>query len=289
MNASTGGVGNGWVLSDQPYMVHYDGTNIYTVVFSPLESYRFTESAGVFTGANNIQETLTAADDGTLTFTQTDGTVLQFGGFGFGANNALNGQLLGFYAADGSSEVVTATDGPDNQISQMQWFMGGSSQPYQQEDLTYVGGSGVNAARVSAIVLSAWDPGTSALVPVRRADYTYYDGSVPSFGWIGDLQSATESVYNAAGTSYAAVGSDYYRYTGGHLTLALSPQGVANADGLSTVETAETSTLAPMPRRPSSTTAYAKYRPRPRPPSADCARMVTHAARTSRSVLGARR
>ena len=240
-----GGVGKGWMLSDQPYISHISTTASFTVTVSPLESYRFELVDGVFQGDNGILESLSQSGN-VISFVRTDGTVYQFNDFSFGADNALNGQLLGVYGVNGASQIVTATGGPENQISAMAWYTGsspssaGTSQAFQKENITYVG-SGVNADRVASITLSGSYGG--ALVDMRRVDYTYYDGTTP-YGFAGDLESATEYAFDAGGTPQL-LGSSYYRYVNGHLSGALSPQGVANFGGLTAARAAYSSDLAP--------------------------------------------
>ena len=245
--AVSGGLGWGWQLSDQPYVVK-NGSG-YFVVFSPEECYSFTENGnGTFTGNHGIKETMSETG-GILSFVETDGTVWQFNDYNFDAADARNGQLIGYYSPDGSKQVVTATDADaSNQISVMEWYVGGSSHPYQVEDITYYDAAGdpANVGRVSSILLQCWN-GT-ALVDTREVDYTYYDGSNVLYGSAGTLESATEYVFDAGGNNPTPVGMYYYRYHGNRLTLELSPQGVVNAvgsGGLTALRAAGTSTLFP--------------------------------------------
>ena len=218
---STGGLGWGWMLADQPYVVC--SGNQYTVVCGPEEAYHFTAGSGsTFSGLYGIQETLAAESGNMLAFTRPDGTVYLFNGFGPDPTSAMNGQLAGIYQPDGSSQVVTGTAGPNGQISEMQWFAGGATTPYQTQQIAYYT-AGVNAGRVLSITLLGSDGSFQ-----RQVTYTYYDTNTGN-GDIGCLESATTAAYDAATAAWNVTGIDYYRYTGDHLSLALTPQGAANA------------------------------------------------------------
>ncbi len=240
--ASSGGVGNGWLLADQPHIVTYPGTSYYVVVVSPTETYSFQKSGSVYSGENGIQETMSQSGS-VISFVRADGTVLQFNDFSHGSGSALNGQFLGCYSPSGSRQVVSATGGPNNQITRMDWTIGGASQADQEEQIAYFT-SGVNSGRVASITLLRWNG--SALVSVRRVDYSYYDGSTAN-GQTGDLQSAAEYCYDPSGVTATLVGTSFYRYTSGRMTLALSPQGYANATAAlgGIYDTADTALLLP--------------------------------------------
>ena len=243
LGAATGGIGR-WMLGDQPYVVSENGT--LRVVFSPTQSYWFSPNGSSFTPLYGAKESLSAdTSDRLLIFKELDGTVDTFWDLSFG--DAKAGELVSRNQPDGSVQAVTATDSDaGNQVSAMQWQVSASAAPYQTETLAYYDAvqDPANVGRLETITLSGYN-GT-ALVAARSVTYAYYNGVThAAYGGAGDLESATEYVYDSNGLNPTAVGSYYYRYflNPDCLRLALTPQGVANAGGLTTVE-AE-SALAP--------------------------------------------
>ena len=224
LKTSTGGLGN-WMLADQPYATRPGNSSTVKVVLSANACYGFTQNTdGSYSPVNGIQEKLAAGANGTLVFTTRDGTIYEFNGFSFGADDARNGQFLAECSPNGDSETVAALDANHcYQISTLDFTASGSSTPYQVEQIAYDPGDGTaNTEHIASIALEDWNG--SELTPMRQVDYAYYDGST-SLGKAGDLESATEYVNGGL----TAVGTSYYRYANGYLAVALSPQGYSNA------------------------------------------------------------
>ena len=225
---STGSLGRGWMLSDQPYVIGDSGQ--YRVVLGPETSYQFDYDAdsGEYAGQNGILETLTATSGGQLAFAAQDGSVYLFNPTdAAGAGSLLNGQLISITSPGGATQVVTGTDATAaDQISTMEWRVSPDAQAYRSESIGYLT-SGINANHVQSIVEQGWDG--SEMVNTTKVEYTFYDGSNPTYGWAGTLESAAHYVWDAGTSSWSFTGLDYYRYDLTTLALVISPQGAANA------------------------------------------------------------
>ena len=136
----SGGLGLGWSLTDEPYAMTVSAMRT-AVFFSPTQSYWFTPDGDSFTPLYGAKEMLVAdTTDHLLDLTMPDGSVYVFNDFSY--TDARAGQLVAFFEADGSAEVVTATDADAaNQISQIEWYdpatAVASDTPYQAESFTY--------------------------------------------------------------------------------------------------------------------------------------------------------
>ena len=256
LTPQTGGTGLGpdW-FSDQPYVV--SGGSGYAVVFSATQSYWFNSNGdGTFSERFGIKETLTENTSlGQADFTMPDGSVDVFNDFST-YTDARAGQFVARYSPSGAVEIVTGLDSAaSNQISQIEWFASASAYsantPYQTESYSFytTGEDPNNVGQLESIVLQGISD--TGLVNTNMVSYAYYGGTDVAYGLAHDLESATESSWDptldsgAGGWSSTNLPSDYYRYTGGLLSMALSPQQVANASGLSTVEGMSNTALSP--------------------------------------------
>ncbi|MGA2258070.1 MAG: hypothetical protein ABSG53_25680, partial [Thermoguttaceae bacterium] len=235
MSGTNCGLGFGWTLADDPFVQQLNGGSQYMVVFGPLQSYQFNYSGGTYTGTNGILETL-ADNAGVFTLTMPDGTVYQFNDFSSNNpnNGANHGAFLGMYAPTGNQVVASYYSNSGSEIASIAYSVGGSSTPCQTKQFVWSNGA------ISSVTLLD-DTGSK----VRQAVYAYY-GSGNSYGPQGELESATEQFSSNNGHTWTAGGSYYYRYeTDGLLTLAMTPQDVANAGGLAAVMAVTDSTLDP--------------------------------------------
>ena len=255
---TTGGPGCGWMLGGQPYAVTSGGET--AVVFSPTQSYWFRASGASFTPLYGGSESL-VHDSGVLSLTLPDGTVYVFNDFSASstAGPALAGQFVACYSPDGSTRKVVASTGPDAQISQIDCYApgdynpGGTSTPDQTETDTY-DTAGPNTGRLQSTTLQTCTGAT--WVDASQSTYAYYGGvNDPANGQAGDLQAVCEqswdSTLNSVAGGWTTTGDYYYRYyvtgfgrTHG-LKMALTPDDVAAAGGLSAAEGMSDSALAP--------------------------------------------
>ena len=256
MSSSSGGVGQGWTL-DQPFAMAKDAHTV-AIVFSASQSYLFGVSGGAYTPLDWAKETLSAdTTHHLLIMTTPAGGVYAFNDLSVGGGDARSGQFLSYAAPNGSIECTTATD-PNawNQIAEIQWYASASAYASktacQAETFSYDTTTGdANFGRLDSIVLEGYSDG--ALVNARMVSYGYY-GVSAAHGNRGDLESATEQFWDPTlnagngGWSLAGESSYYYRYdtTGlNGLTLALTPQEVSTAGGITVVAGMSDSALQP--------------------------------------------
>ncbi len=181
---------------------------------------------GVFFGYNGgtgtyspqffSQDSLVSDGSGGFKLTQSDGTTIDYYGFGSGVPAAQQGKLDSYTDAEG--HTTTTTYNSSGQMTSIQRTDGTTTVSYAY---TYVA-SGVNAGRVSGVALRS-GPAGGTLTSVQQVAFTYYDGTT-SYGNAGDLE--TETLEDASGNS---LGTTYYRY---YTAADLAAGGVGYVGGL---------------------------------------------------------
>ena len=228
-------LGNGWMLADQPYATE-NGSSV-VVVLGQYQTYQFTDSNGSYAPEFGALETL-ADSGGMLVFAMPDGTVYQF--FDFSYAGVKGGEFYSMTSPGGGGETATYTSA--GQIATINYVASGNSHAYQTEQFTYYPGSAASAGLLESIELYSWSSASSFWSPtnLRQVTYTYYNSASKPDGGTGDLESATEQYWS--GTGWTGGDTYYYRYYTGSgmangLELALTPQGVLNAEAACKVST----------------------------------------------------
>ena len=167
-------------------------------------------------------DTLAADGSGGYLITQSDGTSVDFYGFGSGIPAAQQGQFESSTDADGN--VTATTYNSDGQLATVGRTDGTTAVSYVY---SYIA-SGVNAGLVSDVALER-GPSGGTLSAVQHVAFTYYDGT-DADGNLGQLEEETleDASDNPLGTTYFR----YYTSTGGvgyvgALEYQLDPQSYA--------------------------------------------------------------
>ena len=148
----------------------------------------FGYNDSVYTPQLYSQDTLAVAVDNAnnFKFTQTDGTVVEYYGFGSSIPVAQRGQLD--YYTDPGGNSTSTTYNSNGQLMSVGRASGGASEVYSYN---YVGGSGVNAGLVSNVALMRTPAGGSSY-KVQQVAFTYYSGTYTgsdTSGNAGDLKN----------------------------------------------------------------------------------------------------
>ena len=198
--------GNSWFVKEWPCLVpsNLNLSNPNTpgticLVWVVQESLWFDYSSGSYTARFFVKPKL--SHDATapeFTLKDSEGRVTRFFDFSAGVPVEKRGRFKSFTDAAGRETVATYNNTSNVIESFVQTGEGQSSGYYY----TYAT-SGANAGRLNEVLYQVND------VPVRKAAYTYYDGSTAN-GSLGDLEKATISKYDES--AWVAFSNTYYRY-----------------------------------------------------------------------------
>ena len=160
----------------------------------------FTYNGSTYSPQFYSLDALAADGSGGYKLTQTDGTVIDYYGFGGSIPAAQQGKLDSYTDAEG--HATTTTYNASGQLTALQRTDGTTTESYAY---SYVA-SGVDAGQVSNVALQR-GPSGGTLATVQQVAFAYYDGTQAYGGDPHELQS--ETLETAAG---AAIGTTYYRY-----------------------------------------------------------------------------
>jgi RHS repeat-associated protein len=199
--------GNGWVLSQNPFLVQaaagYDNT---IVAVSNGTAARFFDSvSGAYVGRRADATTL-VHDTTNHVFVLTDGTGARVTFYDFSAAHAAGkrGRFAGYADAAGNVVTVVSSDA-DGRPTEIQKTVPSGATTETESYLYAYSGSGGTAGQLASVTQRR-RVGAGAWSTVRSVEYTYY-GSGDANGNPGDLKTAV--VKDPAG---GVLNTDYYRY-----------------------------------------------------------------------------
>jgi len=163
-------------------------------------SFTYNSGPGTYSPLFFSQDTLAPDGTGGFKLTQTDGTALDYYGFGGTLPAAQRGQLQSYTDAQGNTTSATYNSG--GQLTAITRTDGTTAESYAY---SYVA-SGVDAGLVAGVALRR-GPYGGTLATVQQVAFAYYDGTQAYGGDTRELQA--ETLVTAAG---AAIGTTYYRY-----------------------------------------------------------------------------
>jgi YD repeat-containing protein len=162
-------------------------------------SFTYNSSTSTYSPQFFSQDTLASDGSGGYLLTQSNGTVIDYYGFGSGVPIAQQGKLEDYTEASG--DLTTTTYNSSGQMTAVQRTDGTTTESYAY---TYIS-SGINTGLVSNVTLMS-GPAGGTLSTVQQVAFAYYDGT-QSYGNARELQ--TETLEDASGN---ALGTTYYRY-----------------------------------------------------------------------------
>lgn len=195
--------GNGWIVSQTPYMVQVDGNDTVAVITGGTNAHYFDLVSGSYVPRHFDTSTLSLASN-VFTFRDSTGNTITFDDF---ANATANkrGQFKQLTDAGGNATSVTSYTG-DGKIAEVQRSQGsGGSTIIESYQYGYVSG-GTNDGLISSITLRRSTNNGGSWSTVRSVDYAYYDGTT-SNGNARDLKTAT--IKDGSGST---IDTNYYRY-----------------------------------------------------------------------------
>ncbi len=199
--------GNGWILSQNPYLIQqasgYDNTIIEVANGTTA---RFFDSVSSVYVSRRADSTLLAHDTTNHLFTLTDGTGATISYYDFSTTYAAGqrGRFAGLKdpAGDQVSVISSNTDGRPTEIQQSA-TVGGAT--VTESYLYAYSGTGSAAGLLASITLRR-KVGAGSWGTVRSVEYGYYNG-IEANGNLGDLKTAV--VKDDSGNP---IHTDYYRY-----------------------------------------------------------------------------
>jgi RHS repeat-associated protein len=194
-------VGDGMVISEQPFLISIDNDNVIAAVTNSLTARYFYLVNGVYTPAFFLQEKLIRAGS-EFVLIDTSGAQIRFYDFSTNHPQSQRGQFKGYKDSSGNDITTVYANGRLAEVLRS----------HQEGTLTYTdsflysyNATGVNAGLISSVIYRRSTNGGSSWSTWQTASYTYY-GLNESFGNPGNLKKVT--------TTYGNSGSDttYYRY-----------------------------------------------------------------------------
>ncbi|WP_439623362.1 RHS repeat-associated core domain-containing protein [Gemmata sp.] len=199
--------GNGWILSQNPFLVQaaagYDDT---IVEVSNGTTARFFDTVSGGYVARRADATALAHDTVNHVFVLTDGTGARVTFYDFSATHAAGkrGRFAGYEDAAGNVVTVVSSDA-DGRATEIQKTVPSGATTETESYLYAYSGSGGTAGQLASVTQRR-RVGAGAWATVRSVEYTYY-GSGDANGNPGDLKTAV--VKDPAGS---VLNTDYYRY-----------------------------------------------------------------------------
>jgi len=210
-NTSTNPVGNGWDVSQLPYLLSADSGNTIDFITSGTNAYIFDQNGGVWSPRYFLQNSLTDSNT-THEFRLTDdtGRVMTFMDFSSSVPTSEQGTFVGLTDPYGN-QISVVSRNSSGQITEVQSSSTQNGVSVVQSYVYAYITSGTNAGLLQSVTFRM-DVGNTGWQVPRQVTYAYYDGTT-SYGNAGDLQTAT--IEDGSGN---ALGTYYYRYytsTGG--------------------------------------------------------------------------
>jgi YD repeat-containing protein len=198
--------GNGWVLTQAPYLQQVVGDDNHIVLVTDDSTARYFDLYG-----STYQERFFGLDllshdtaNHQYVLTDTTGNQLTFADFNSSVTANERGQLKTFKDPDGNTTSVTSWTGDGKPAEVQRSSTSGGVTTVESYLSSYIA-SGTNQGLIASVVLRRQVNGGSWST-VREVDYSYYDGT-QSYGNAGDLQKAV--IKDGGGN---VLDTKYYRY-----------------------------------------------------------------------------
>lgn len=210
-NAGTFSQGNGynWLVSEWMYAADAGGGNIMIVLGANSALWFQPNGSGGYTPLYGARDSLSVnSSTGLITLTMPNGVQYVFNSITANTATAPRGSLVSVRSAGFATITTSYTS------FQLTQVVRADASGTNQEIFDYVYfTSGANTGSLQQVTMSRSPDGGSTINNIRQVIYTYYDGvSETGNGSLGDLRTATVSLWDPVSSAWVQPLMSYYRY-----------------------------------------------------------------------------